>query len=102
MPVTPTDGHLPLAFAVMPADTPKRAPSDLPAVQNAIDTISRSGTLAGGRQLSFLIDAATKRVVVQVIDTETREVVEQIPTDQVLQMAAALSHTNSDEIHLYG
>ena len=63
------------------------------AVRSAVNAIRQSGIIAGGRQLSFLVDPATKRLVARVIDMETREVGSQIPTDRVLQIAATISGT---------
>ena len=101
MPVSPTDEFDPLAFAgTAPAIQPS-GPSENLAVRTAVDAISHSGTIPAGRQLSFSVDTGTKRLVVRVIDTETREVVSQIPTDQVLQIAASLSGAKPSG-HLYG
>jgi flagellar protein FlaG len=100
MPVMPTSGHPPLAFAgTSPAQ--QKDPSENLAVRSAVDAISQSGIIAGSRQLSFLVDTATERLVVRVIDTETGEVVSQIPTDQVLQIAATLSGAKQAD-HIYG
>ena len=101
MPVSPTNGFDPLAFAgTAPAIQPS-GPSENLAVRTAVDAISHSGMIPAGRQLSFSVDTGTKRLVVRVIDTETREVVSQIPSEQVLQIAATLSGAKSSD-HLYG
>lgn len=47
------------------------------------------------RRLNFSIDEATKRIVVKVIDENTDEVVRQIPTEEMLKLAAHFKNTNS-------
>lgn len=42
------------------------------------------------RQISFEVDQNTRRIIVSVIDRETKEVIRQIPPAQVLRMVAAL------------
>lgn len=101
MAVSPTNGYDPLAFAGTSPATQQSDPAENLSVRSAVNAISRSGIIAAGRQLSFLVDPATKRLVVRVIDTETREVVSQIPTDRVLQIAETLSGTNRGD-QIYG
>jgi hypothetical protein len=64
MPITPTGELSALSFAGMPPIIHLRDPSELLAVRSAVDTISRSGAIPSGRQLSFPIDMATQEVVV--------------------------------------
>jgi len=70
------------------------------AVRSAVDTINSAGLLGATNQLSFSIDPATRKVVVRIVDSETHEVVSQIPTEQVLQMAAS-AYTPTQSDHLY-
>jgi flagellar protein FlaG len=42
------------------------------------------------RKLTFHIDDATKRVVITVVDSETDEVVRQVPPEEILRLAASL------------
>jgi uncharacterized FlaG/YvyC family protein len=43
-----------------------------------------------GRQLSFSRDPETRRPVIQIIDQSTGEVIDQIPSETVLQLAQQL------------
>ncbi len=47
------------------------------------------------RRLNFSIDAVTDRIVVKVIDENTDEVVRQIPSEEMLKLAAHFKNTNS-------
>lgn len=52
---------------------------------------SASKALAGkGRELTFEFDDDAGRVIVRLIDTRTREVLRQVPTPELLQIARAL------------
>ena len=55
----------------------------------AIDDANEIGQLLK-RKLNFSIDSGTERVVVQVIDEESGEVVRQVPPQEMLRIAAHL------------
>lgn len=42
------------------------------------------------RDLQFTVDEATDRTIIRVIDSETREVIRQIPSEEVLALARSL------------
>jgi flagellar protein FlaG len=65
------------------------APRD--AVERAVQKLNDSAA-AQGRRLSYRIDASTKRVVVQIINKETNEVIRQIPVEEALHIAQQLDH----------
>lgn len=46
---------------------------------------------AVGQQVTFAMDPGSERVVVRVIDSATREVVRQIPTEEALALANAIA-----------
>lgn len=59
------------------------------AARRAAETASKA--LAGkGRELTFEFDDAAGRVIVRLIDTRTREVLRQVPSPELLQIARAL------------
>lgn len=57
---------------------------------NAIAVIQQSD-LWPGRMLKVHVDIATQRLTVQVVNSETEEVLDQIPSQEALQMASELS-----------
>ena len=45
------------------------------------------------RDLQFTVDEQTDRTIIRVIDSETREVIRQIPSEEVLALARSLERT---------
>lgn len=58
------------------------------SVSAAVQTVNTSGFAGDGREVTFSIDQATKRPVVKVVDTLTKEVIQQWPPEYLLQIAA--------------
>jgi len=57
------------------------------AVSTAVRTINDSGILGEGREVTFSVDRATRRPVVQVVETSTKEVINQWPPEYALRLA---------------
>lgn len=61
----------------------------LEQVKQAVDSINQSmQSLARG--LEFTVDKESERIVVKVVDPETREVIRQIPSEETLSIAKSL------------
>ena len=58
------------------------------SVSAAVQTVNTAGTVGDGREVTFSVDQATKRPVIKVIDTSTKEVISQWPPEYLLQLAA--------------
>jgi flagellar protein FlaG len=58
-------------------------------VIQAVRTVNASGSL-GKNELTFFLDPRSRRSVVKIVDRQTQEVVEQIPSEQVLEMSEDL------------
>lgn len=58
------------------------------AVSAAVEQLNGFAYAGENRAITFTIDQATKRAVVQVVDTSTNEVIVQWPPESVLQWAA--------------
>jgi flagellar protein FlaG len=76
------------------ADTAKPVPAAAqePSVlqlQNAVGAINRAMQLSN-HNLEFSIDPGTKKPVVQVVDTETGDVIRQIPSKEALAIAISI------------
>jgi len=56
----------------------------------AVRGLNKSELMGQNRSLSFIRDPETHRPVVQIVDRETGDVIDQIPAEVVLQMAAEL------------
>jgi uncharacterized FlaG/YvyC family protein len=55
-----------------------------------VKAINASELLGQQNELTFAVDRATHRTIVRVVNKDTREVVMQIPPENVLRMAADL------------
>lgn len=99
-PSVPPHNHVPPAHRVTPALQPQRAHShsqagaDDPfaASQNLQQTLEELNDKLGAwsTNLRFELDEDTSRVVVQVVDVETGEVVRQIPSEDMVHMSKML------------
>jgi uncharacterized FlaG/YvyC family protein len=58
------------------------------SVSAAVQTLNEAGYAGDGREVTFSLDQATRRPVVKVIDTFTKEVIQQWPPEYLLQLAA--------------
>ena len=58
------------------------------SVATAVRQLNEAGQAGAGREVTLSIDAASRQPVVKVIDSQTREVIEQVPTKYALALAA--------------
>jgi uncharacterized FlaG/YvyC family protein len=80
------DHTAPAAAAVQ---APEQAASNRQIVQ-AVKAVNKSEMLGENSELSFMLDRETQRPVIQILDRRTREVIQQIPPEYVLRLAADL------------
>jgi flagellar protein FlaG len=66
------------------------------AVSAAVQTLNDSGYAGAGREVTISLDQATRRPVIKVVDTATNEVIQQWPTQYVLQLAADSQKSGRD------
>jgi flagellar protein FlaG len=87
------------AASVVPAGKPaSRSGEDLPAARAAAASRDLERTLrklnetmaAAQRNLSFRVDKGSGRTVITVLDAATKEVIRQIPSEEVLALSRAL------------
>lgn len=52
------------------------------------------------RDLQFMVDDASGRTVIKVLDTETKEVIRQIPPEELLRIATYLTDTDGSSLLL--
>jgi flagellar protein FlaG len=67
----------------------KRLPEQRGLIE-AVAMINRSELLGQDRELTFQMDRETGRPVIRVVNRQTREIVQQIPPEYVLNVAKAL------------
>jgi uncharacterized FlaG/YvyC family protein len=59
-------------------------------IVTAIQGLNKSELMGQNRSLAFIRDPSTRRPVIQIVDRETGDVIDQIPTEVVLRMMAEL------------
>ena len=83
------------AGARIAADHPAPAGDD---VRRAVEHLN--AFFSGSQGIEFAIDDDSKRVIVKVVDRETREVLRQMPSQEALDIAKALDRTRGTLIKL--
>lgn len=78
--------------AVGNAGAQPQGPQSVPSADELNSAVAdlRNSVARFSRSLEFAVDEGSERTVVRVLDTETDEVVRQIPPDEVLALAAQL------------
>jgi len=89
-----TEGEFPRTDVRLPAG--EGNPPILQTVRVKQEMEKEATLLAGssgssGSSLEFSVDADTNRIVVKVVDNETRELVRQIPMEEMLALAKAMN-----------
>lgn len=94
-----TRQHMPVGEAAKPsaplespvtAVEPAAAPPNLDTVKQATEMINKA-VQSLSRNLKFTVDEETKETVVKVVDTDTGDVIRQIPSEEALAIAKALN-----------
>jgi flagellar protein FlaG len=65
-------------------------PADPKVLQQAVTTVNSSQVFGDGNEITFSVDPATNRLLVRLVDSNTHEVLRQIPTEYVLRLARQL------------
>ncbi len=95
--VIPVQGLTITAAAIIPPTAPTSEERALNrSVSAAVQTLNDAGYPGSGREVTFSVDQATKRPVVKVVDTLTKEVLEQWPPEYLLQIAADANKLTRD------
>lgn len=58
------------------------------AVSSAVRQLNETGYPGDGREVTFSLDRVTKAPVIKVVDTATKEVISQWPSEYLLEIAA--------------
>jgi uncharacterized FlaG/YvyC family protein len=79
------------ASQTLPIDPVSRSREDADAQQAvvaAVRALNKSELLGGDRELLFTRDSQTQKMVIQIVDSKSGDVVDQIPPEQVLRLMA--------------
>jgi uncharacterized FlaG/YvyC family protein len=66
------------------------------SVAAGVQTLNSAGYAGDGREVTYSVDQATRRLIVKVVDTATREVVQQWPAEYMLHLAAEVKRLTRD------
>jgi len=75
-----------LGGGVTPQKDKPSNPVDVEKIAAALDRVNRM-MASEGRNLKFSVDGPTEKVVIRVTDTETNEVIRQIPNEEALKLS---------------
>jgi uncharacterized FlaG/YvyC family protein len=68
----------------------------------AVNKLNQSELAGTNREFSISIDPQSRRPIIQIVDSATREVIDQIPSKYILDVAASLTVESSSNIPATG
>lgn len=79
--------------AALPAQTaaPPPAPVEQRALIHAVRAVNAAELFGQENELTFILDRATHRAVVRIVNRDTRQVIRQIPAEHVLRLAEEIT-----------
>jgi flagellar protein FlaG len=66
---------------------PQRLSEEDRTLIRAVKSVNASGLMGDSNEVTYMIDRASQRLVVRVVNRESGEVVNQIPAEYILKMA---------------
>lgn len=85
------DSSLPVAdFAVQAVQKVQEVQAQHRELIQAVRAVNATDKLGQDNELTFSLDIKTQRPVMKIVNRETNEVIEQIPTERVLRLAQEL------------
>lgn len=81
------------------ATTAQSSAIDRDTLQGAVDRVQKTVETLSSAGIQFTIDQDFNRMVVQVVDTSTKEVIRQIPPKEMLEIAQALDKLQGLLVH---
>lgn len=81
------------------AATAQSSAIDRDTLQGAVDRVQKAVETLSSAGIQFTLDQDFNRMVVQVVDTSTREVIRQIPPKEMLEIAQALDKLQGLLVH---
>jgi uncharacterized FlaG/YvyC family protein len=92
----------PLHFSPPPPTAPVAAStvsaSATREVASAVQALNQNGAAGPGREFSIAIDGKTRVPVVRIVDSNTNELIEQIPSQYILDLAQQITQETSSNL----
>ena len=79
-----------VSLPIDPASKSREDADAQQAVVAAVRALNRSELLGSDRELQFARDSQTQKMVIQIVDSQSGDVLDQIPSEDVLRMLANL------------
>jgi uncharacterized FlaG/YvyC family protein len=77
-----------VSLPIDPASKSREDADAQQAVVAAVRALNRSELLGSDRELQFARDSQTQKMVIQIVDSQSGDVLDQIPSEQVLRIMA--------------
>jgi flagellar protein FlaG len=93
LPAAPQGASAPAArvpAAAVPEPMPQQQPADQKQLQRAMESMKQLIEAKAPNSLSFSVDDSTGKTVVKVSDAQTGEMIRQIPSEELLEIARSL------------
>lgn len=92
LPAAPQGAAAPAARvpAAVPEPVPQQQPADQKQLQRAMESMKQLVEAKAPNSLSFSVDDSTGKTVVKVSDAQTGEMIRQIPSEELLEIARSL------------
>ena len=91
----------PINFSTPPTaltGVPAASPAANREVASAVQTLNQNGSAGAGREFSIAIDGKTRVPVVRIIDSKTNELIEQIPSQYILDLAEQIKQETASNL----
>lgn len=90
------------ALRAIPLPDPQNTPTAserarTQALVSAVHVINRAGGAGPDREVTYSTDSATKTLIIQVVDKQSKQVLVQWPSDYALQMAQEFQKEHPDK-----
>jgi uncharacterized FlaG/YvyC family protein len=82
-------------IAVAPVSTPPEVVAQNRELIQAVKSVNAAEHFGADNELTFLLDRNTQRPIIRVVNSKTKEVVQQIPSQYVLELAKRAGDSGS-------
>ena len=90
--------HLSTPPPTAPAAAPVVSATATREIATAVQTLNQNGAAGPGREFSIAIDGKTRVPVVRIVDSGTNELIEQIPSQYILDLAQQINQETSSTV----
>jgi len=82
------------AAAIQAVTAPRPLPQDQSTILQAVKAVNQAELFGQENELTFIVDRTSHRPALRIVNKSTHEVVAQIPSEAVLDLAAGISSNN--------